>query len=785
MMTPERAAQHLLEKLPADYPKRQPIPNELIAQLCDALWAANIQPNSNAVTRRLKGVIAKRVSPGIVAWRKGKGLPEQGVRATTALPVSLEDLAKIIAKPITRAPLTAYDPSNDGRWPAPTRKVISYLGRIENASLRNAMALYALLKGDLQSFQTYSRIANFSSNMRMVMVEQNVHDVPAIDPNDFLFRIHEGKIGQSLSFYQRGTFISNWNDVSNTFETYSEQLSSRQRKSIRPFFIRPITDRRKLVRIKHWKTYDDARQVRVKEKTDAFQAQFHRVRFIAKMRLNQMRRFYDAVNSAIVYVKTHHTAMPYEFSYEETVVTERNRKLRQRVRLILWDTVSVHDEAVRKGFTVNITTARSRRHLGGLFSKAARQFHVEYCSTTCLEPGVKPQELWLIDLYNNHVFQATSNPMWIEQREKFNHQWGYESRGLWTTKSGLLRFTFRSVDIRFLQKLEGRCFIPHLGIYAASLFAHLVIRVQTVTGARLGEVQQIAQNPECIKQLVNVGPNGATRWLLRLIPKGRKVRDNYFIDEETKDCLMELVRFLREIHKTKKLPIVETQYAKTPPDRYLLQWNGRGIHQDVLNVMIRFMLHGLALKTADGKLIHITSHILRHGLATELAQMKVPVDVIAQILHQRDQTVTKYYARPTTTQVMNAAEIIFVDRVDVATEALRSPDEIGRMLKEAEGKIGALTEVLGGTCVVANLCPAKFACVGCSGNAPDPDKRYQIERKRGWAQDQSGWAKKQRLLAEERQLKQVIQDCDLVLNEMDLITIGRKDALQSVTINHQ
>jgi hypothetical protein len=216
-----------------------------------------------------------------------------------------------------------------------------------------------------------------------------------------------------------------------------------------------------------------------------------------------------------------------------------------------------------------------------------------------------------------------------------------------------------------------------------------------------------------------------------------------------------------------------------------LQWSGRGLHQDVLNVLIRFMLHGLALKTADGKLIHITSHILRHGLATELAQMKVPVDVIAQMLHQRDQTVTKYYARPTTTQVMNAAEIIFVDRVDVAAEALRSPNEIGRMLKEAEGKIGALTEVLGGTCVVANLCPTKFACVGCSGNAPDPDKRYQIERKRRWAQDQSGWAKKQGLLAEERQLKQIIQDCDLVLNEMDLITIARKDALQNVTINQR
>jgi len=59
--------------------------------------------------------------------------------------------------------------------------------------------------------------------------------------------------------------------------------------------------------------------------------------------------------------------------------------------------------------------------------------------------------------------------------------------------------------------------------------------------------------------------------------------------------------------------------------------------------------------------------------------------------------------------------MIFVDRIDLGAEGLRSPDEIGRMLKEAEGKVGALTEVFGGTCVVANMCPAKFVCVGCAG----------------------------------------------------------------------
>jgi len=73
------------------------------------------------------------------------------------------------------------------------------------------------------------------------------------------------------------------------------------------------------------------------------------------------------------------------------------------------------------------------------------------------------------------------------------------------------------------------------------VFAHLVVRMQTVTGAHIGEVQKISQNPECIKQLVNIGPKGATRWLLRLCPKGRTERCDYFIDEDTKDVLLEVL----------------------------------------------------------------------------------------------------------------------------------------------------------------------------------------------------------------------------------------------------
>ena len=180
--------------------------------------------------------------------------------------------------------------------------------------------------------------------------------------------------------------------------------------------------------------------------------------------------------------------------------------------------------------------------------------------------------------------------------------------------------------------------------------------------------------------------------------------------------------------------------------------------------------------------VHLTSHVLRHGFATEMASLKVPVEVIAQILHQRHVEVTRYYSRPTKQQVMQAAELLFVDRIDMAAEALRSPDEIAQMLRKAEGQIGALTEVLGGTCVVSNMCPAKFACVGCSGNAPDPERRYQIEKKRSWALQQISWANREGLPAEERQMKQLVQDCDLMLEEMGLIERARSDSRQQVVV---
>ena len=64
------------------------------------------------------------------------------------------------------------------------------------------------------------------------------------------------------------------------------------------------------------------------------------------------------------------------------------------------------------------------------------------------------------------------------------------------------------------------------------------------------------------------------RWLATVPAGGDELnRADYFIDEDTKNHLVRAVGFLREQHRSKKLPVVPSQYGKTPPDRYIFQWD--------------------------------------------------------------------------------------------------------------------------------------------------------------------------------------------------------------------
>ncbi|HTR63561.1 MAG TPA: site-specific integrase [Candidatus Binataceae bacterium] len=784
-MTSQEIAMRIHADLGPTWPRNRTLPDAVLAPLCEALWDEGVSPTRRIVQRCLPGWNEHAMGPGVVAWRIKKGLPQQGVRGPRAVPTNAVELAKIVSLQIASAPHTCFDPANDGRWPTPSLTVLAYLSRIENQSVRDAMALFAILRADRQQFSMRNQIANFTYIMRRVMIEQSIDDVSSIDANDLLFRIHVGEVGKGLTDHQRRTLIGQWSAVRNVYEEYAEKLTTEQLEKLSRFFIKPLTDRRKLARHTPWAGVHREQQERVKNKTDAVQQQFYRIRYVAGIRCNQVRRLYAAATETIAFVEKNHRSYPHDFHYEETVQTPGGRSVRQRVELTLWDAVSVREHARGLGYREASETTRQRRWREGRYAAARVPYYVEYNATVSLEKAAPAEPFWFLDLFRQRVFrrvEARDDSDLADKREEFDRKWGYQSSVSWSD-DGML--SLGSADYRpldFLHAQEGHEFLPYEGIYAAALFGGLMIRMGTITGARGGEIQQIAQSPDCFKQLDNVGPKAATRWLLRMVPKGRKERADYYIDDDTKNHLVELVRFQCERLGTTLLPVVKSEYGKTPPDRYVLQWNGHGIDLQVLNTLIRFLLHGILFQALDGTVVQLTSHLLRHAFANEMAELKVSVDIIASLLHQRDKTVTKYYSRPTPTQVIRAAEMIFVDRIDVGAEALRSPDEIGQMLKDAEGKLGALTEVFGGTCVVGNMCPAKFACVGCAGNAPDPAKRYQIQQKLAWAKQQVSYAVREHLPAEEVKLGQLIADCKLVMEEMDLIEAARADRSQSVTV---
>jgi len=134
--------------------------------------------------------------------------------------------------------------------------------------------------------------------------------------------------------------------------------------------------------------------------------------------------------------------------------------------------------------------------------------------------------------------------------------------------------------------------------------------------------------------------------------------------------------------------------------------------------------------------------------------------------------------------LVGVQERIFLDRIDLTRTHLRAPAAIRRQLEGAQGGVGALVPVVGGTCTVANMCPAKFACLGCAGNAPDPAKRAQVEEFKRIYGDMVQLASGQGLRAEERKARQVVAGCEDMLAEMALIDAAERDGGQTAEVQY-
>lgn len=152
----------------------------LLAPLCDAVYEAGMNPSQKRLKCYLPVTYPSAFGPGIYAWRKEKGFGlNKGVlsRKPTTTPAHL---AKVIAEPIATAPQTCLDPHNDGRWTAPSSKVLSYIVDIKNESLRNTIALFALIQAahhTKSQHDLYYVLSDLTRKITLLMEEQSIEDV--------------------------------------------------------------------------------------------------------------------------------------------------------------------------------------------------------------------------------------------------------------------------------------------------------------------------------------------------------------------------------------------------------------------------------------------------------------------------------------------------------------------------------------------------------------------------------------------------------------------------------
>lgn len=239
-MTTEQALTAIKDCTATDWNKSKPIPDELIIALCDALWQEGRHPQIKLIREYLPNLHVRAISRGFHVWRIARGLHLHYPQWANPHVGGVAALRGMVSSGIASAPLTALDPNNDGRWQPPHPRSIAYLASLPNQSVRDVLALYALIKSSLGDQPLYCRLAGYAAPLQKLMIEQGIANVQDIDPDDLMLKVCENKAGAMLSHRQRLAIVLGWNNLSNALEQYAERLDDSQRSRLARFFLRPL-----------------------------------------------------------------------------------------------------------------------------------------------------------------------------------------------------------------------------------------------------------------------------------------------------------------------------------------------------------------------------------------------------------------------------------------------------------------------------------------------------------------------------------------------------------------
>ncbi len=375
-----------------------------------------------------------------------------------------------------------------------------------------------------------------------------------------------------------------------------------------------------------------------------------------------------AIRAAQHKVEAGEAALPYPFHYIETI-PEINRDARSisevqvqgrevTMKWVLWDKATWVQHHPERYSEESVRRADNGRDA---YSGQQNSFFVQF-------KGNVSDLLWFGDLVEHAVFRSFSTvPTPVEgyqERWDYARQMGF-SRGCFGGRSGLL-----SPGDSWFTSAAGRgdeLLIEFESLYRGVLFGAALALLALSNGSRVSELLQVSWNKERritrTETVVLIGEDGQPRMgndgrpltkqvnlhFQHLLPKGAKTEEErqlFPLSNEVLRLLGEIKTLLEETHG--EIPIVAPARSNgkrehLKPERYLFQWDASpdgkvgALNESDVTKLLRFILHGLDVTTAQGEPIMVSTHVLRHVMATHARHYRhVPPEAIAYFfLHHR------------------------------------------------------------------------------------------------------------------------------------------------------
>ena len=600
--------------------------------------------------------------------------------------------------------------------------------------------------------------------------------------------------------------------------SYLQQLDSQERLHIKSYAL-PLMPPRFVRQYGGEVSLAATSQAKRKAQSDILVPLYPVLRQLVRLRKQLMERTLHTIRQAQRQVEMGEAELPFHFQHTDTL-PEVNRdaktisevEIRGRevtMHFVLWNKRTWALQHADR-FKFHSTAWQAKKGLGA-YSPELNTYFVQFV-------GDPADLLWFGDLLHHRVFQHFKKLRIPDE--------GYDKRWMWARSLGFTTGCYStrpevlaSGDRWFSDNVhqdEDFLFEPE-SLYRGVLMGTTLAMISLSNGSRASELLQVSFDRRITRAetVVVLDEQGRPRLrsdglpetkqvkihLQHLLPKGAKTdeeRQLYPLSKECMRLLGEIKTLLVNAHG--EIPVVHpsrssAKYEHLQPERYFFQWaassDGKqgifGIHD--VEILLRFILHGLDLYTAQGEPIRVTAHILRHVMATHARHYRhVPPEVIAHFfLHHRLKSLTGYEPSPSEISeyytLMPEKQRLAAISTDLdeqeemdrallySAPSLRDLEQMNEDLRQVYEQWQTLHPTAFGNCGCPGLCPRgtdRSLCLGCAYHVEDPEKLGAALAWRASYAKQAELLELQGNLIDARQARIKVQQLDDMITVMQM-----------------